>query len=264
MPLRSHQNRPSSRLATGSSTRTSCGWARPDSAGRSRSSASCSAISSTSGAGSRQEYHEGLALAQLAPGPLAAQLAMYLGYVLGGIAGATLVVACFILPSFLMVWAISVAYVRFGGLPWMQALFYGVGAAVIGIIARSAYKLTRADAGRNALLWAIFAVMAVATAWTEREIVWLFLLAGLVTALRPWRQASHSRHAPAAAACSARSRPGRGCQLAAVAWNLFWSSPRPARSCSAAAWRSCRFSTAAGAEYGWLNDNSSSTPSPSR
>ena len=92
---------------------------------------------------SRQDYLDGLALAQLAPGPLAAQLAIYLGYIRGGITGATIVAVLFVLPSFLMVWALSVAYVRFGGLPWMQALFYGIGAAVIGIIARSAHKLTR-------------------------------------------------------------------------------------------------------------------------
>src|SRR5512135_300366 len=58
---------------------------------------------------SRQDYLDGLALAQLAPGPLAAQLAMYLGYVRAGIVGATLVGAAFILPSFLMVLALSAA-----------------------------------------------------------------------------------------------------------------------------------------------------------
>jgi len=129
---------------------------------------------------SRQDYVDGLALAQLAPGPLAAQLAMYLGFVRGGVLGATLVAIAFVLPSFLMVWAISVAYVAYGGLPWMQAVFYGVGAAVIGIIARSAYKLTRLTLKRSALLWTIFAVVAVATAWAGREILWLFLVAGLV------------------------------------------------------------------------------------
>ena len=112
---------------------------------------------------SRQDYLDGLALAQLAPGPLAAQLAMYLGYVRAGMLGATMVSVCFILPSFLMVWAISVAYVRFGGLPWMQALFYGVGAAVIGIIVRSAHKLTRLTLGEDPLLWTIAAVMALTT-----------------------------------------------------------------------------------------------------
>jgi chromate transporter len=128
----------------------------------------------------RQDYTDGLALSQLAPGPLAAQLAIYLGYVRGGTFGATVVAVLFVLPSFLMVWGISAAYVRFGGLPWMQAVFYGVGAAVIGIIARSAVKLTRLTLGSSVLLWAIAAVMAGTTAWTEREIVWLFVLAGCV------------------------------------------------------------------------------------
>jgi chromate transporter len=129
---------------------------------------------------SREDYMDGLALAQLAPGPLAAQLAIYLGYIRGGVVGATVVAVLFVLPSFLMVWGISVAYARFGGLPWMQTVFYGVGAAVIGVIARSAFKLTRLTLGSSVLLWTIGAVMAVTTAWTEREIAWLFLLAGFV------------------------------------------------------------------------------------
>jgi chromate transporter len=120
---------------------------------------------------SEKDYLDGLALAQLAPGPLAAQLAMYLGYVRGGVWGATVVSAAFILPSFLMVWAISVAYVKYGGLAWMAALFYGIGAAVVGIIARSAYKLTRMTVSGSPLLWTIFLILAVSTAWLERELV---------------------------------------------------------------------------------------------
>src|SRR5438552_8717521 len=88
-----------------------------------------------------QEYKEGLALAQLAPGPLAAQLAMYLGWVRARRLGATLVAVAFIGPSFLMVLILSDLYVRFGGLAWIQGLFYGIGAAVIAIIARSVLKL---------------------------------------------------------------------------------------------------------------------------
>src|SRR5437899_8121981 len=99
----------------------------------------------------KQDYVEGLALAQLAPGPLAAQLAMYLGYVRAGVLGATLVGIAFVLPSFLMVLALSAAYMRYGGLSWMQAVFYGIGAAVIGIIARSAWKLTKLTLRKDAL-----------------------------------------------------------------------------------------------------------------
>jgi len=128
---------------------------------------------------SRQDYVEGLALAQLAPGPLAAQLAIYLGWVRGGVTGATLVGVAFVLPSFVMVLAISALYLRYGGLAWMQGAFYGIGAAVIAIIARSAYKLVRMTLARDRLLWVLFAVSALVTASTESELVWVFLLCGV-------------------------------------------------------------------------------------
>jgi chromate transporter len=111
---------------------------------------------------------------------LAAQLAICLGYVHSRITGATLVALAFILPSFVMTVAIGWLYVRFGGLAGMQAAFYGVGAAVIGIIVLAAYKLAKLTMARDRLQWVIFAVLAVATAWTESEILWLFLLAGVV------------------------------------------------------------------------------------
>jgi chromate transporter len=129
---------------------------------------------------SHEDYVEGLALAQLAPGPLAAQLAMYLGYVRAGILGASLVGIAFVLPSFVMVLVLSAAYMRFGGLNWMQAVFYGIGAAVIAIIARSAVKLTKLTLRKEWLLWVIFFVLAVSTAWTSREIIWLVVTGGIV------------------------------------------------------------------------------------
>ena len=99
------------------------------------------------------DYKQGLALAQLAPGPLAAQLAIYLGWVRGRVLGATLVGIAFVAPSFLMVLALSALYLKFGGLAWMQALFYGIGAAVIAIIAWSAARLARRTLERDRLLW---------------------------------------------------------------------------------------------------------------
>jgi chromate transporter len=129
----------------------------------------------------KEEYMKCLALAQLAPGPLAAQLAICLGYVHSRVRGATLVALAFILPSFVMTVAISWLYVRYGGLSWMQAAFYGVGATVIGIIAIAAYKLAKLTMAKDRLQWLIFAVMAVATAWTESESVPLFILSGLVS-----------------------------------------------------------------------------------
>ncbi|MBI3285141.1 MAG: chromate transporter [Burkholderiales bacterium] len=129
---------------------------------------------------SAADYKEGLALAQLAPGPLAAQLAIYLGYVHYRILGATLAGLAFVLPSFFMVVALGWAYVGFGGLPWMQAVFYGVGAAVIAIIALSAKKLTQKSVGKDKLLWAIYLLLAGVTVITESEIAWLFIAAGVL------------------------------------------------------------------------------------
>jgi len=143
-----------------------------------------------------QEYKEGLALAQLAPGPLAAQLAMYLGWVQARALGATLVGLAFVGPSFVMVLILSALYVRFGGLPWMQGLFYGIGAAVIAIIARSVLKLVRMTLGRDRLLWSLFVASALVTAWTESEIIWVFFLCGLVPVIVRGRLKASSVVAP--------------------------------------------------------------------
>jgi chromate transporter len=129
---------------------------------------------------SESDYKEGLTLAQLMPGPLAAQLAIYLGYVHYGVVGATLVGVAFVLPSFLMVLALGWAYSRFGGLEWMQSVFYGVGASVIGIILLSAYKLTQKTIGRNWLLGGIYLTSASITVVTESESVLFFLAAGVL------------------------------------------------------------------------------------
>jgi chromate transporter len=135
-----------------------------------------------------EEYKEGLALAQLAPGPLAAQLGIYLGFVHYRIKGATLTGLAFILPSFVMVVGLGIAYKLFGGLPWMKAIFYGVGAAVIGIIAMSAFKLTIKSVSKlnrkaiqaNWLLWIFYLTGMAVTVWTQSEQVLLFVVAGMV------------------------------------------------------------------------------------
>jgi chromate transporter len=125
------------------------------------------------------EYREGLALSNLSPGPLAAQLSIYLGFVHYRFLGASLAVFAFVIPSFAIVVGLGWAYLRYGGLPWMQAIFYGVGASIIGIIAWSAYRLTRKTISQDPLLWVIFLTMAIVTAITETERVELIPVAGL-------------------------------------------------------------------------------------
>lgn len=135
-----------------------------------------------------EEYKEGLALAQLAPGPLAAQLGIYIGFVHYGLIGATLAGLTFVLPSFIMVVLLGMAYKLYGGLPWMQAVFYGVGAAVIGIIAISAYKLTIKSIGKLELsairskwmLWLFYVAAILITVVTEREEILLFIACGIL------------------------------------------------------------------------------------
>jgi chromate transporter len=137
---------------------------------------------------SEDDYREGMALAQLSPGPMAAQLGIYIGFVHYGVLGATLAGIAFVLPSFLMVLAIGIAYQIYGGLPWMQAIFYGVGAAVIGIIAISTWKLTAKSVGKfsldsfrqNWMLWLFYSTAGICTIVTQREEVWMFVAAGLI------------------------------------------------------------------------------------
>jgi chromate transporter len=137
---------------------------------------------------SEEEYKQGLTLAQLAPGPLAAQLAIYLGFVHHRILGATIAGVAFVLPSFIMVVLLGMAYKSYGGLPWMQAVFYGVGAAVTGIIIMSSYKLTIKSIGKlnprsfkmNWLLWLFFLAAGIITFITQQELLLLFVAAGLL------------------------------------------------------------------------------------
>ncbi|AHG89381.1 chromate transporter, chromate ion transporter (CHR) family [Gemmatirosa kalamazoonensis] len=138
---------------------------------------------------SRQELKDGLAFAQLAPGPLAAQLAIYLGWLCAGLRGATVAGIAFVGPSFVMVVALAALYVRFGGMVWLQGAFYGIGAAVIAIIARSVVKLVRTTVGPGLLLRVLCATSALVTAWTESELLWLFVGCGLVSlgAQMRWR-----------------------------------------------------------------------------
>lgn len=134
------------------------------------------------------DFKEGLALSQLAPGPLAAQLGIYIGFVHFGILGATLSGLAFVLPSFIMVVLLGIAYQAYGGLPWMQAIFYGISAAVIGIIVLSSYKLTIKSIGKfevpaiknNWLLWVFYITATILTVVTQKEEMLLFLALGFI------------------------------------------------------------------------------------
>lgn len=148
----------------------------------------------------RQDLLDGIALGQTMPGPLAAQVAMWVGYLRRGSLGALGTAAAFILPSFVVVLALAYVYVRYQGLPWVQSIFYGVSPAVIAIIVLAAARLARLTDARDARLWAISAVVAAITAGTGTEVAFLFVGAGIVIMLwdappgwlprLPWRAAT--------------------------------------------------------------------------
>jgi chromate transporter len=204
---------------------------------------------------SEADYKEGLTLAQIMPGPLAAQLAIYLGYVHFGVWGATLVGVTFVLPSFFMVLALGWAYSAYGGLPWMQAVFYGVGACVIGIIALSAYKLTMKTIGRDRLLWAIYLISAGVTIVTESEPITLFLGAGLLS----WLVKTRARGIPSSTAASIAplgfALPGLAATEGQVLWQvaLFFTKAGAFVFGSGLAIVPFLYSGVV-KEYGWLDD----------
>ena len=129
------------------------------------------------------EYLEGLAVAQTMPGPLAAQLAMWLGYVRRGFWGAVAAAVPFILPPFIIVTVVAAVYVAFAGSNVIQALFYGIGPTVIALILRGAWKLLKVTVKSDRRLWVIFAVVALVTFVVRSEVAILFVLAGLVGVL---------------------------------------------------------------------------------
>lgn len=129
------------------------------------------------------EYQQGLAIAQTMPGPLAAQLAMWLGYLERGALGALLVALPFVVPPMVIVTAVAAVYAHYQGLSQVQSIFFGVGPAVMAIIAIAAYKLARSTNQRDPVLWSIAAIVCAVTAISGAEIVWLFLGAGAFAAL---------------------------------------------------------------------------------
>jgi chromate transporter len=125
-----------------------------------------------------EQFQQGLAVGQMMPGPLAAQTAMWLGYLQAGARGAAAVSIPFVLPPFVIVTAVAIVYAQYQGLSEVHAIFLGVGPAVLAIIAIASYKLARATNKTDPVAWAVAIILCAATAISGAEIVWLFIAAG--------------------------------------------------------------------------------------
>ena len=182
----------------------------------------------------REKFLDLLGASSLIPGPSSSELAIHIGYLRAGWAGLLLGGACFILPAAVLVGAIAWAYVRFGHLPQVSAVLYGVKPVVIAVILQALWGLGRA-AVKNALLACVGAVCVILAALGVNLILVLFG-AGAAVALihlaargarRPNRNtlasvASLIRHGPAGVAQIFSAAGAAGAAAVPSFWPLFY------------------------------------------
>jgi len=175
-----------------------------------------------------QEFQQAIAVGQTMPGPLAAQAAMWFGYLHAGARGAAAVAVPFVLPPFLIVTGVAVFYAEYQGLVWVHDIFRGVGPAVLAIIAIAAYKLARSTNKTDPVLWGIALVLCAVTAIAGAEIVWLFLLAGAFGAIyyggglpKPSRSVASVSPLGLLAAVKGFAWTGSGASLGSLGWFFF-------------------------------------------
>src|SRR5436190_3385610 len=90
----------------------------------------------------------------LLPGPEAQQLAIYIGWLLHKTRGGIVAGALFVIPSIIILWALSYVYVAFGNIPWIAAIFYGLKPAVLAIVAAAVIRIG-SKALKNAVMWSL-------------------------------------------------------------------------------------------------------------
>jgi chromate transporter len=127
----------------------------------------------------KEQMREAIAICQSLPGPLAIQVGIYVSYLRGGFWGAWAGGWAFILPNFLIVSALGAAFVHFGGLQPVTAIFYGVSPAVIALILHSCYRLAKLGM-EDWMQWAIAAACLAVTVVLQAEVALLFIGAGIV------------------------------------------------------------------------------------
>ena len=139
---------------------------------------------------SQSEFLDHLGASNLLPGPTSTELVIHVGRKRGGWPGLLVAGSCFILPAAIMVGILAWAYVRYGKLPAVSGLLYGVKPVVIAIILQALWKL-----GRTAIKSAWLAVVALVTLFLS--IVGVSPL--LVLAIGGFLELSYRSHPPAAA-----------------------------------------------------------------
>jgi chromate transporter len=163
-----------------------------------------------------EEFGEGLALVQLYPGPMMVDLTAYIGYRLRGVPGALLATLGFILPSYILMLALSALYFAVGNLPWVHPLFLGLEALVVGIL----FNVTLDLAARNvqSRAQAVIALAAFAALLFKANAILIVLSALALGALfiRPEIKGKNMSHGETIAMMSVYRWVGIGIVVAAV------------------------------------------------
>ena len=115
---------------------------------------------------SEARFLHALNFCMLLPGPEATQLATYIGWLLHRTWGGIVAGALFVLPSAIILWALSWIYVAFGNVPWIAAVFYGLKPAVLAIVAAAVIRIGK-RALKNGFMWAVAALSFVALHWLK-------------------------------------------------------------------------------------------------
>ena len=155
---------------------------------------------------SEAEYQDGMAIATICPGPLAYQLGVYCGYVRFGARGALAVALAFALAPFLIVSAFSALYTEFAGSWVVRGLFYGVAPVIVALILKASWQLGRKTLKADWMGWACALIAAAVTVLLQKELVALFIGAGVVGSLW-WSRAARAAPPRSAAALGMVSVP---------------------------------------------------------
>jgi chromate transporter len=128
---------------------------------------------------SERRFLHALNYCMVLPGPEAQQLATYIGWLLHGTIGGIVAGALFVVPSLVILIALSWVYLSFGDVPAVAGVLYGIKPAVTAIVVFAAYRIG-SRALRNALLWAVAAAAFMAIFAFRVPFPWIVLAAGVI------------------------------------------------------------------------------------
>jgi len=128
---------------------------------------------------SESRFLHALNFCMLLPGPEAHQLAIYIGWLLHKIRGGVIAGTLFVLPAAIFLWSLTWAYAVYGKIAWVAAIFFGVKAAVMAIVAEAVIRIG-SKALKNEVMWSLAVLAFVAIFFLKVPFPLVVLTAGLI------------------------------------------------------------------------------------